>query len=100
MISNPTHQEHTRHAEKKFITSINASSCNYRYGSGTIIHNHKINVLAKLDHQPRKCRIIDPTHNQCKYYKYISYQRIGGIMGSDFGLNAPVYSKIKISYTL
>ena len=100
MISNATHQEHTRHAEKKFITSINANSCNYRYGSGTIIHNHKINTSAKLDRQTGKHRIIDPTHNQCKYHKYISYQRIGSIMGTDFGLNAPVYSKMKISYTL
>ena len=100
MISNPTHQERTRHAEKKFITSINANSCNYWYGSVTIIHNHKINTPAKLDRQTGKHRIIYPTHNQCKYHKYISYQRIGGIMGSDFGLNVPAYSKIKISYTL
>ena len=54
----------------------------------------------KLDRQTGKHRIIDPMHNQCKYHKYISYQRIGGIMGSDFGLNAQTYSKIKISYTL
>ena len=64
-----------------------------------LFHMNKKNT-PKLDRQPGKHRIIDLMHNQCKYHKYISYHRIGGIMGSDFGLNAPAYSKIKISYTL
>ena len=60
---------------------------------------NKKNTL-KLDHEGKQHRIIALNHNQYKYHKYISYQRIGGIMGSYFGLNVPVYSKIKISYTL